>query len=57
MVRNGTVGVVRWDIVWEVRCNTVGQLQCVNMHCGSVFTIRSSKVRYGAMRCGAASML
>ena len=53
MVRNGTVGAVRWDIVWEERCDTVRQLQCVKVQCGSVW----SKVRYGAMRCGAVSML
>ena len=42
--------------MWEERCDTVGQLQCVKMQCGSVFTVRSSKVLYGAMRCGAVSM-
>ena len=56
MVRNGTVGAVRWDIVWEERCDTVRQLQCVKVQCGSVFTAQRSKVRYGAVRCGAVSM-
>ena len=56
MVRNGMVDAVRRDIVWEERCNMVGQLQYVKVQCGTVFTVRSSKVLYGAMRCGAVSM-
>ena len=36
MVRNGMVDAVRRDIVWEERCYTVGQLQCVKVQCGTV---------------------
>ena len=54
MVRNGMVDAIRRDIVWEERCYTVGQLQCVEVQCGTVFTVRSSKVLYGAARCDAA---
>ena len=49
MVRNGMVDAVRRDIVWEERCNTVGQLQYVKVQCGKVFTVRSSKVLCGAV--------
>ena len=44
MVRNGMVDKVRMDIVWEERCNTVGQIQYVKVQCGTVLTVRSSKV-------------
>ena len=56
MVRNGMVDAVR---VWEDRCYTVGQLQCVKVRCGTVFTVRcgeyvSSTMRHGkgTIRCG-----
>ena len=49
MVRNGTVGAVRRDFVWGVRCDTVNSYSALRRN--AVQYLRCGGVRFDTVQC------